>query len=418
MPSTSKAINQYIQAVSDSNKRTGYEYLKRLEHFEKFVKQNYHFNIDELTIDKVFNCQNIYDLLSSYVSYLVNRTNDSGHNISNLTVKQRLITAKNFLEYYDIEISPRRFKVKVKIPKIVKRHKEALTKEYITKILETCSNSTKLKAYTLFLAATGCRASEACSVRLTDIDFEKHKVLIRGEFTKTRTDRYVLLTEELAEELMLWLDYKYRIRRRYSRTEHRNIHAAPDRKNTDLVFASCFNNTSSKQTKTKDEYKIIQRLYVTLAVQFDKILDQLKIGYEDSTRRRRKFTLHSFRRFVKSTISDLGYSDYSEWYIGHSGSTYYRKSDKDKFELFKKIEPYLTFLDQSSLERRGADLQNRLDLMERENTELKGRYEQDMKSVREEMDHQFSKIMSLIQKNPKLAHIKPEVLADRKLKNK
>jgi len=27
--------------------------------------------------------------------------------------------------------------------------------------------------------------------------------------------------------------------------------------------------------------------------------------------------LHSFRRFVKTTISDLGYSDYSEWFIGH-----------------------------------------------------------------------------------------------------
>ena len=41
------------------------------------------------------------------------------------------------------------------------------------------------------------------------------------------------------------------------------------------------------------------------------------------TRRiRRKITLHSFRRFVKTTISDLGYADYSEWFIGHAGSTY------------------------------------------------------------------------------------------------
>ena len=46
---------------------------------------------------------------------------------------------------------------------------------------------------------------------------------------------------------------------------------------------------------------------------------------EEGNERRRQITLHSFRRFVKSTISDLGYSDYSEWFIGHSGSTYYRK---------------------------------------------------------------------------------------------
>ena len=48
---------------------------------------------------------------------------------------------------------------------------------------------------------------------------------------------------------------------------------------------------------------------------------------EDENQLRRKITLHSFRRFVKTTISDLGYSDYSEWFIDHSGSTYWRKKD-------------------------------------------------------------------------------------------
>ena len=81
---------------------------------------------------------------------------------------------------------------------------------------------------------------------------------------------------------------------------------------------------------------------------------------EDDNERRRQITLHSFRRFVKSTISDLGYSDYSEWFIGHSGSTYYRKTEKEKAEIFAKIEPYLTFLDYSELEARGADVVTKL----------------------------------------------------------
>jgi len=59
---------------------------------------------------------------------------------------------------------------------------------------------------------------------------------------------------------------------------------------------------------------------------------------EDGNERRRQITLHSFRRFVKSTISDLGYGDYSEWFIDHSGSTYWRKKDSEKAELFSKIE--------------------------------------------------------------------------------
>ena len=40
---------------------------------------------------------------------------------------------------------------------------------------------------------------------------------------------------------------------------------------------------------------------------------------EDGNGRRRQITFHSFRRFVKTTISDLGYADCSEYFIGHSG---------------------------------------------------------------------------------------------------
>jgi hypothetical protein len=65
---------------------------------------------------------------------------------------------------------------------------------------------------------------------------------------------------------------------------------------------------------------------------------------EDGNKRRRQITLHSFRRLVKITLSDLGYADYSEYFIGHSGSTYWRKKDSEKAEIFRKIEPYLTFL--------------------------------------------------------------------------
>ena len=84
------------------------------------------------------------------------------------------------------------------------------------------------------------------------------------------------------------------------------------------------------------------------------------VDTEDGNERRRQITLHSFRRFVKSTISDLGYGDYSEWFIGHSGSTYYRKAEKEKSEIFRKLEPYLTFLDYTELEARGADVVTKL----------------------------------------------------------
>jgi integrase len=223
----SKSINQYIKTISDSNKNTGYEYSRRLLFFERFINENknYNFSVDELTMSKIISV-NIYELLSSYVSYLVNRSGEEGHSISNLTIKQRLVTVRNFLEYWDIEISPRKFKVKVKFPKIIRRDKQALTRADIIKILESCSNI-KLKTYVLLLAATGARASEACSLRLCDLDLDNSIAHVRGEYTKMKVDRNLYLTSELVQQLRLWITYKYRIRTIYSPKDRKNFVFTP-----------------------------------------------------------------------------------------------------------------------------------------------------------------------------------------------
>ena len=54
--------------------------------------------------------------------------------MSTTTIKQRVVTIKNFLEFYDIEISPRKFKLKVKLPKTVRKNKEALSKKDVIEI--------------------------------------------------------------------------------------------------------------------------------------------------------------------------------------------------------------------------------------------------------------------------------------------
>ncbi len=92
---------------------------------------------------------------------------------------------------------------------------------------------------------------------------------------------------------------------------------------------------------------------------------------EDGNTNRRQITFHSFRRFVKTTISDLGYADYSEYFIGHSGSTYWRKKDSERAEIFKKIEPYLTYLNVHQLERQGADIQTKVEELEDLNQSLR-----------------------------------------------
>ncbi|MFL6331205.1 MAG: tyrosine-type recombinase/integrase, partial [Nitrososphaeraceae archaeon] len=342
-------INKYIKSISMMSKSTANEYWKRLSNFQMFIGNEYRISsTDDLIVKIRKGILDVYDILNGYSAYL-----QQNYTVSALTLKLRVVTVKNFFEYYDVDISPRKFKLKVKLPRIIKRSKEALSKEDVIDILNACSDI-KLKTYVMLLAATGMRATEALSIRIRDLDLTSNpaKVFVRGEYTKTKTDRTVFLTEEISQQLTSWLNYKYRTRRVCYKDEQTGKiiteHRTPDREESDLVFAVY-------QSKGAPDP---QNLYYDIAKFFGKTLDSMGKGSREdgNNERRREITLHSFRRFVKTTISDLGYGDYSEWFIGHSGSTYWRKKESEKAELFRKIEPYLTFLNIHQLERQGADI--------------------------------------------------------------
>jgi integrase len=346
------------------SKHTASEYAKRLNSFRTFVLVNYGkcITIDDLIIKIKEGSENPYNVISNYAAYLLD-----SNNISNLTLKQRVVTAKNFLEYHDVEISPRKFKLKVKLPRVVKSTKVAISKEDIIEILNSCSDM-RLKTYVMLLASTGMRAVEALSIRIKDLDLQYNpsQLFVRGEYTKTKCDRIIFLTLELSQQISSWIDYKYRKRRVCYPRNNKTIteYRTPDRRATDLVFAV-------RQSSTNPNPK---NLYIDLVNSFGKTLDRIGKGErEDGNERRREITLHAFRRFVKSTISDLGYQDFSEYFIGHSGSTYWTKKESEKAEIFQKIEPYLTFLNVHQLERQGADIRSRVDELEELNESLRER---------------------------------------------
>ncbi|MDW0170701.1 MAG: site-specific integrase [Nitrososphaeraceae archaeon] len=380
------AIIKYVTNVSTMSKSTAYEYYARLSNFEIFVSSEYKTSVDHLIRKIKEGFADPYDLLSDYCGFLQNNGN-----ISISTLNQRVVTAKNFLEYCDVDISPRKFEIKVKLPKSIRKNKEALSKEDIIEILNACSDI-RLKTYVIFLASTGCRAVEALSIRYVDLNLDTNpaKVLIRGEYTKTRVDRSVFLTAETAKQLKLWLEYKHRTRRvcykdtgtGKTTTEYRT----PTQDPNNLIFA-----VYQKKTNPIPDY-----LYGDFRAAFAKTLDRIgKDSFEDN-KRRRKITLHSFRRFVKSTISDLGYADFSEYFIGHSGSTYYRKTDKEKVEIFRKIEPYLTFLDFATLERKGSDTQARIEGLEAINQTLRQKDSMNTDAI-STLSDRLSKVMQEIE---------------------
>jgi Phage integrase family len=93
----------------------------------------------------------------------------------------------------------------------------------------------------MLLAATGMRAVEALSCTIKDVDFKSNplRLFVYGENTKTKTDRTIFLTNEVAKQLSTRLDYKHRTRgichssdNGKSITEYR----IPERNLDELVF--------------------------------------------------------------------------------------------------------------------------------------------------------------------------------------
>ena len=76
---------------------------------------------------------------------------------------------------------------------------------------------------------------------------------------------------------------------------------------------------------------------------------------------RKKITIHSFRRYAKTVISNQAGQDYSEWFLGHAKNPYWTMKENARREIYQiKIMKYLTFLDYQTLEATGKNIEKKL----------------------------------------------------------
>jgi integrase len=375
----------FLDTIGKNSLRTRSNYGTALVHLQRFLydrfngEQNVDSIIDLISCDQM----NVYELLDDFVSFESIRKNLIKNRPQ--SIKTHLVGIKSYFAYYDIDIIPSKFKRKVKMPKTLKEKEEPIDAADIRKILLSCNNR-RLKTYLLILASGGLRAVEGCAIRIKDINFEDSPTMIhiRAEYTKTRVGRDIYISDEATRYLKQWLDWKYR---------ERSI--SPD----DLVF-------NTFRVKSKPEI-----LYVKIGSEFTKVLKVAGLDERKEGMRRRKITLHSLRRFVKTVISDEVGGDYSEWFLGHNGSVYYTKKESERREIYlTKCMKYLTFLDYIALEARGKSIESKLSEKDREMQAIKEKYEQDIQAIRDETNQRFSQIISMIQHNPKLTQVKPDAL--------
>ena len=376
----SKFANDFLEQLGNVNTGSARTVSAHLADFEQFVRTEYRKGLDSLLEELRSGKIDLYELFSKFVTYEV-REKIQKNFISTRTLNQRVKHIKHFLEANDVTINQTRFKMKIKLPKEIKREKEGITKDQVREILAACDDI-RLKTYVMFLASTGWRASEALSVQLQDIDFDRNpvRVNLRGENAKTRTDRHTYLTQEMVMQLKSWLDFKYRertIKQYYDKNTgkivYKVLHLKPVRRPDDYVIMPYHD-----ELETTVEYA-----YKNLSRRFGELLDRMNIKFRRDGKRR-EVSLHSFRHFVYTTIDGLGQNQFAEYFIGHANSTYWRKPESEKIATFLKIEPYLTFLDVTSLEAKGADQQTRIEQVQTENFALKQQIENLYKTLYEQ----------------------------------
>jgi integrase len=330
-----------------------YAYQYGLTHLQKFIVQTYpDYNLEIILGPLSRNEINLYEMLEGFVRYMTSTNPD----LTPSSLKSYMASVRSYLAYYDIDVIPSKFKRKVKMPKVYREDEEPLDVSDIRKILLACNNR-RLKTYLLVLTSGGMRAVEGLAIRLKDIDFSVSptKIRIRKEYTKTRIARDIYISDEATYYLRLWLDWKYN-----------NKERPRDRNPDDLIF------TLTKSNKPNSIYpKILEEFEKLLALIG---LDERKEG---GVQKRRKITLHSFRRYVKTAISDQTNQDYSEWFLGHSKSPYYTKKEPERREIYAtKCMKYLTFLDYTTFDTTRKSFESKLAEKDKQIQDLEKRQEQ------------------------------------------
>jgi integrase len=380
---SSRTIAKYINAKMIQAKNTGISYKTRMQSFAQFVYRHYNKTpVDDFLEQIKAGGYDPYDVLTEYSSFLkTERLRNNKKPVTANVIRACVKTARKFFRFNKIDVTLEDFNELVPLPRKERPTKKGINKTDVAVYLNACKNI-QLKTALHVMACNGPRPIELCAVRECDVNLDSDPATItyRAEYSKMRVARTRPLTREAANQLRLWDKFKYRTRWTTVKEEEESSKyvrrfAAPKR-DPDNLLLSIPSLNGEKATP--------EGLYDHLSEVFAELIDTIESvdssdtnngsnsnGISRKPGERRKVTLKTFRDFVKSTISDMGYADFSEWLIGHAGSTYYQKSEKDRIEVFRKLEPYMTYLDVASLEAKGADVESKTQQVMAENLSLK-----------------------------------------------
>lgn len=305
-------VNTFLNSIGRNSKNSRKSYQTSLIHFAEFLKAKK--QTPDTIVPFLQNQRiNTYEILDNFVSYLTLKE------IATVSLRIYVGAVRSYLEFHDIDIVPSKFRRRVKLPKFYPDSQEPLSLTDIRDLLEFCSN-TRLRTYILLLTSTGLRATEAAALRIMDIDFTANptKINVRKEYTKTKRGRTIYCSDEATKHL------------------HKLIEIHKTKGQEDLIFA--IRNKTNKPSS----------VYNRLLEYFERLQHTADKDARKENSKRRKITLHSFRRLAFSTINEQTNSEYANWFLGHNHSVYWTHKEQEKRDIYRtKCMPFLTIYQQT-----------------------------------------------------------------------
>ena len=226
---------------------------------------------------------NKYHQLSDLVNHISKQVDPA-------TVKMYYNFWKSYLRFvHGIKIYSEDTKVFIKMPKIIKRNREPLTKEIIK---ELCLGADNLRrAEYIVLSSSGMRISEFLNTDQENFDLTTGMIKIMGKLTKTQAERITFISTEAIKAI--------------------------DQSGAEFWEKRDYHNEASYFHRLREKLKLVER-------------------YDGSIVH--KITLHSFRSFFRTQAGKIN-QDFAEQMIGHSYLKYVRLEPKELLEQYKKLEP-------------------------------------------------------------------------------
>jgi len=279
--------------------------------FEKFCNSHFDGRTSEQVIQEMLleDTDAVLDVLQSWIN---------SNNLTYSTLKNYVNCLNNYLYYRGVKLDPRDFKL-LKFPQKIEEELHPISIDEIQKILKSASY--KRQSFYFAMLSSGMRPSEALNIKKKDIDISLDRMMIKipAKFTKLKRARTTFLNTEAAKYLKLsQLD------------------------DNSLVWG----NGSPNVVILEDHV-------------FHDVLKNTGLTERYESNNRYKLNLYNFRAFFITKGSRFD-ENFTKILAGQRGYLlqYDRLTDKEKLELYKKLEPELLIFDTSKKDAQLSELED------------------------------------------------------------